>query len=142
MMIDDDAVRLTISNLAKTAGVNVETIRYYERRGILRQPSKPSRGWRVYEDDALRVVRFVKRAQTLGFTLDEIEQMLKLRRSESPRTCARVSERAHQKIAEIDAKLRDLTAMRTVLQDLAKTCHAAAGERCPILDAFDRDDPA
>jgi Hg(II)-responsive transcriptional regulator len=130
---------LTISHLARSAGVNVETIRYYERRGILRQPSKPPRGWRTYDDDALRVVRFVKRAQMLGFTLEEIEQLLELRRSASPRTCARVSEGAQRKIVEIDAKLQDLTAMRRVLEDLAKTCHKSEGsERCPILDAFDR----
>ena len=131
------SVSLTISALARTAGVNVETIRYYERRGILRQPGKPARGWRAYGDDALRVVRFVKRAQALGFTLEEIEQMLKLRRSASPRTCARVSERAHEKIAEIDAKLRDLEAMRGVLEKLASTCDAEGAVHCPILDAFD-----
>ncbi len=128
---------LTISVLARAAGVNVETIRYYERRGLLPRPTKPTRGWRVYGDGALRLVRFVKRAQALGFTLDEIEEMLRLRKSASERTCARVSARAQAKIAEIDAKIEDLTAMRRVLGELAKTCHEATGERCPILDAFE-----
>lgn len=132
---------MTISELARDAAVGVETIRYYERIGLLRQPRKPARGWRRYDADALRRVRFIKRAQELGFTLAEIEQIMALRGSNSPRTCARVSAKALAKIEQIDAKIEDLLAMKAILTDLASACpEDGVGASCPILDVLDRDE--
>jgi MerR family mercuric resistance operon transcriptional regulator len=127
----------TISQLAHDAGVNVETVRYYERIGLLRQPRKPSRGWRQYDREALRRIRFIKRGQELGFTLVEIQELLTLRGSSSPRTCESVSKKAGTKIEQIEAKVADLLAMRDVLAGLAAACpEDGAGAKCPILDAL------
>lgn len=133
------ADKLTIGDLAREADVNVETIRYYESIGVLRQPAKPTRGWRRYGPDAVQRLRFVKRAQQLGFTLAEIKTLLRLRASENPRTCASVARRAQDKLMEIDAKIRDLQAMRTVLVELADACPGdGPGEACPMLTALER----
>jgi len=129
---------MTISGLAEAASVNVETIRYYERRGLIKQPRKPGQGWRRYDQQALRTVQFVKRAQALGFSLDDVEMLLRLRTTDSPRTCARVAAKAREKIAEVDTKLRDLTAIREVLVGVADACPAEGpGSACPILDTLD-----
>ncbi len=131
-------VTWTISQVARGAGVNVETIRYYERIGILRQPPKPTQGWRKYDDDALRRIRFVKRAQELGFTLAEVKELLTLRGSSSPRTCERVGRKARGKVDQIDAKVRDLLAMKKVISELAASCpEDGSPGHCPILDALD-----
>ena len=137
-MSDNSA--LTISQLARDAGVNVETIRYYERIGLLRQPRKPARGWRRYDEGARRRLRFVRRAQRLGFTLDEIKQLLSLRESASSRTCDRVSRKAKAKLEEIEARIRDLQAMREVLERLAAACPKEGARACPILDALEVDE--
>lgn len=130
--------RLTIGDLARQADVNVETIRYYESIGLIRQPAKPARGWRRYDDEAVVRLRFVKRAQQLGFALAEIKSLLRLRASDNPRTCSSVSKRAEQKLTEIDAKIRDLQAMRNVLVDLSKACPGdGPGDKCPILRALE-----
>jgi len=128
----------TISSLAREAGVNVETVRYYERRGLIRQPRRPLSGWRRYDNAALRTIRFVKRAQQLGFTLEQIEDLLTLKKSTSERACARVRGRAQAKLEEIDDKIRDLMAMREVLAELASACPGSGpAQACPILDAID-----
>ncbi len=130
---------LTIGDLARQADVNVETIRYYESIGLLRQPAKPARGWRRYGPDAAQRLRFIKRAQQLGFALAEIKTLLRLRASDNPRTCANVARRAQGKLSEIDAKIRDLQAMRTVLVELADACPGEGpGETCPMLTALER----
>lgn len=129
---------MTISGLAEAANVNVDTIRYYERRGLIKQPRKPGQGWRRYDEQALRTIRFVKRAQALGFSLDDIEMLLRLRTMESPRACTRVSAKARTKIEEVDAKMRDLAAIREVLTRVADACPGEGpGSACPILDALD-----
>jgi Hg(II)-responsive transcriptional regulator len=128
----------TIGKLARDAGIHVETIRYYEQRGLLKQPRR-SQGWRRYDDEALRVLRFVKRAQELGFSLDEVHELLSLRASKSPRTCARVRAAAESKLADVEAKIRDLEAIRGELSELARTCPSdGPPETCPILGALDR----
>lgn len=136
-MTNDDPT-WTISELARDAGVNVETVRYYERIGLLRQPRKLGRGWRRYDQDSLRRIRFIKRSQELGFTLAEVNELLSLRASKSPRTCERVGRTALAKVDEIDAKLQDLLAMKQVLMELAATCPLdGAGDACPLLNALD-----
>ena len=142
-MAADDGRTWTISRLARDAGVNVETIRYYERVGLLRQPRKPAEGWRRYDEESLLRIRFIKRGQQLGFSLAEVKVLLGLRGSDSPRTCARVSQRAIEKLAEIDAKIRDLQAMRDVLAGLTETCAGVGtGDACPMLRALEVGSPA
>lgn len=135
-MADDNEI--TIGDLARQAGVNVETIRYYESIGLIRQPPKPPRGWRRYGPDAARRLRFIKRSQQLGFSLDEIKTLLRLRTSDSPRTCASVARRAKEKLGEIDAKIHDLQSMRAILVELADTCPGeGTGDKCPMLSALE-----
>lgn len=132
-----DATR-TIGMLAEQVGVNVETIRYYHRRGLLRQPKKPAGGARHYDDDAVRTVRFVKQAQSLGFSLEEVEDLLSLRVSNSPAVCSRVCAKAIQKMEEIDEKIAALERMRDVLAELTEVCPGdGPAERCSILRALD-----
>jgi Hg(II)-responsive transcriptional regulator len=134
----DDSPTWTISELARDAGVNVETVRYYERIGLLRQPRKPGRGWRRYDELGLRRIRFIKRAQELGFTLAEVKELLSLRSSTNSRTCERVSRKARTKLDEIEGKIRDLLAMKLALTELAAACpQDGAGDACPLLGALD-----
>lgn len=125
--------------VADAAGVNVETLRYYERRGILRPPRRDRSGYRQYGQDAVDVVRFIKRAQGLGFTLEEVEELLALRRPRAGR-CAAVHKAATTKIEQIDAKLRTLNAMRAALVQLTAACtDDAAVLACPLLEALDQE---
>lgn len=133
-----DANGRTIGRLARDAGVHVETVRYYEQRGLLKQPRRAA-GWRRYDDEALRVLRFVKRAQELGFSLDEVHELLSLRASKSSRTCARVRATAEIKRADVEEKIRDLEAIRATLRELSNACPCdGPAEACPILGALDR----
>ena len=131
---------LTIGQLAKQGGVNLESIRYYERRGLLPRPPRTGSGYRVFSDDAVRRIRFIKRAQVLGFSLREIEELLTLR-ARPGRSCANVQAKTKAKIADIDAKLRTLTAMKRALTRLVAACdgRAAVGD-CPILESLDTED--
>jgi len=128
---------LTIGRLAKEAQVNVQTIRYYERRGLLRDPERTASNYRVYGRDTLRRVRFIKRAQDLGFTLNEIKELLELRAS--PRSsCEDVRARSHAKIRDIDEKVRTLEAMRKALAKLVRTCSGRGPvTECPILESLE-----
>lgn len=124
----------TIGQLAREAGVNVETVRYYERIGLLRQPETPPEGWRTYDDTAVRTVRFVKRAQALGLGLDDARAMLALR-ADPAGDCASVRALAEAKLAVIESKIRELEAIRDALRTVAETCPGAGpASACPILD--------
>jgi len=129
---------MTIGELAQRAGVGVETVRYYQRRCLLAQPERPFRSYRRYGEDALRRLRFIRRAQELGFSLKEIRELLDLRVAPGT-TCADVRGRAMATIARIEGKLRDLERMRAALNALAAACRGSgpAGE-CPILDALEQ----
>lgn len=133
----NDAPKVTIGELARRAGVNVQTVRYYERRGLLEEPGRRESGYRVYDTSALERLRFIRRAQELGFTLGEIEELLQLRLEPST-TAGAVKHRAEQKIAEIDGKLRDLTRIRDALAHLAGRCRGGRGPTgdCPLLEAL------
>lgn len=125
------APTFTIGRLAKQAGVNVETVRYYQRRGLLDQPDKPLDGARRYPATAVERIRFIKRAQALGFTLEEISVLLRL---DEACACAETRELAVRKLALIESKLADLTAMRDVLKELVHQCDEGAGQTpCPII---------
>lgn len=128
---------LTIGRLAGEAGVNVETIRYYQRRGLMAEPDKPSRGQRRYAADAVSRLRFIKRAQVLGFTLEEIVSLLKL---DQAHACAETRELAALKLQGIDRRLADLKAMRKALTLLLRECEiGATAGACPIIDALAAD---
>ena len=131
---------LTIGRLAKEAGVNLETVRYYERRGLLPRPPRSASGYRLFPDEAAGRLRFIRRAQELGFSLAEIRELLSLRVS---RTAKRtdVRRRAEAKIADIAAKIRSLDSMKRALRKLTRAC-AGCGPiaECPILESLDRED--
>ncbi len=127
----------TIGELARRAGVNVQTVRYYERRSLLDEPTRRESGYRVYDASVLQRLRFIRRAQELGFTLDEISDLLALRME--PRTTAGVvKERAERKIAEIDERIHDLERIRDALAHLAGRCRGGRGPTgdCPLLEAL------
>lgn len=128
---------LRIGDVAAKAGVNVETLRYYERRGIVRSPKRSSAGYREYPTDTVRLIRFIKRAQELGFTLDEIEDLIALRETPSKRR-NKVRELAAAKLQAIDEKIARLNAMRDALSPLLEECACGAQTvMCPILEALD-----
>ena len=131
--------KLTIGRLAQEAGVHVETVRYYERRRLLARPPEPASGYRIYPREAIRRIRFIKRAQQLGFSLREIGELLSLRAAPRSR-CAQVQRRAERKITEIEAKVRSLGSMRTALGRLVLECSGEAEvSDCPLLDALDEE---
>ena len=122
---------LTIGKLARQAGVNVETIRYYQRRGLLREPAKPRNGFRQYASDTVKRVRFIKRAQALGFTLEEITGLLALDEREA---CSETRGIAAHKLELIDEKIADLSKMKKALLRLVRACDASSvGAPCPII---------
>ena len=128
---------LTIGRLADEAGVNVETIRYYQRRGLMAEPEKPTGGHRRYASDAIKRVRFIKRAQVLGFTLDEVGSLLEL---DEACACAEPRELAAHKLQVIETKLADLKAMRKALTALLHQCETGATKgNCPIIHALAAD---
>lgn len=124
---------LRIGEVAKQAAVHVETLRYYERRGLVAKPPRTGVNYRYYPRETVRRVRFVKRAQELGFSLNEIRELLSLRVTPRAR-CADVRDRADAKIADIEAKIRALRRMKKALSGLLAECE---GQRpvseCPIL---------
>jgi len=128
---------LTIGSLADEAGVNVENIRYYQRRGLMPEPDKPAQGYRRYDATTVKRVRFIKRAQALGFTLEEIGGLLKL---DEAHACAETRELASHKLQTIETKLADLVAMRKALTALLCQCDAGAMKgNCPIIHALGSD---
>jgi Hg(II)-responsive transcriptional regulator len=130
-------VGMKIGEVAARAGVNPQTLRYYERRGLLREPDRSQSGYRSYSPDAVRVVRFVKHAQELGFTLSDIDELLQLAAGE-PGTCRAVRALAKTKLAELDRKIAMLRAMRRSLERLVKTCDRPRAQReCPLLQAIE-----
>ncbi|WP_110317996.1 MerR family transcriptional regulator [Mycolicibacterium moriokaense] len=121
------------SEVAAQAHVNTQTLRYYERRGLLPQPERTESGYRAYTPEAVRVVRFVKRAQQLGFTLDEIEELLHLAQG-GPASCAEAKAMARTRIADLGHRIEELVGMRDALTRLVDTCDQPRAERdCPIL---------
>lgn len=128
------ATDLTIGKLADAAGVSVETIRYYQRRGLLDEPAKPLGGHRRYPDEMVKRLRFIKRAQALGFTLTEVGGLLTL---DASCTCAETRALAERKLALIEQKMVDLAAMQHVLGDLVQQCDAGdGGAICPIIEVL------
>jgi MerR family mercuric resistance operon transcriptional regulator len=133
MATDSDNMQLTIGRLAKQSEVTIETIRHYQKIGLLEEPEKPSGGYRLYTSDAINRIRFIKRAQQAGFTLKDIAELL----SFDGTHCSDVRKIAEHKCQQIDAQIKDLTALRNVLDNLVKRCQTdASTERCSLIDAL------
>jgi MerR family copper efflux transcriptional regulator len=131
---------LTIGHLAREAGVHLETVRYYERRGLLPKPPRSASGYRLFPSDAARRLRFIRRAQELGFSLKEIRELLSLRVSRTT-TSKDIRARAEAKIADIDAKIGSLESMKKTLRKLTNVCEGCVPvAKCPILECLDRED--
>jgi MerR family transcriptional regulator, mercuric resistance operon regulatory protein len=129
-------VSVRTGQLARQSGVNVQTLRYYERRGLLQTPPRLPSGYREYAPDAVGVVRFVKRAQELGFSLDEVESLLNLAGG-GPANCDKARGLASEKLAELEGKIVSLRAMQGSLRRLVATCEKPRHQReCPLLDAL------
>ena len=128
--------KLTIGRLAKAAGVNVETIRFYERKGHLKQPPKVG-SFRTYPTEYISRIHFIKRTQELGFTLKEAQEILELRVKEEAK-CEDVLIRTEEKIEEINQKIKDLKRMKKSLEVLASCCEERniPLSECPILECF------
>jgi len=131
---------LTIGDVAKRAAVHIETVRYYERRALVARPPRSVSNYRLYPEEVVRRVRFIKRAQELGFSLKEIQELLSLRAAPKAR-CADVRGRAVAKIDDIDERIRVLRAMKKVLTKLVAECAGRAPvSDCPILESLDAED--
>ena len=126
---------LTIGRLAREAGVHVETIRYYQRRGLLAEPKRPAGGVRRYGADAVARLGFIRRAQAVGFTLDEVMALLKL--GETP-NCRGARSLAARKLELVDSRIRDLGRMRRALAGLIEQCDTRSERRCPIIESLAR----
>lgn len=134
--MENKLANLTIGAFARAAGVHVETIRFYQRKGLLPEPARPPGSIRRYGKADVTRVRFVKSAQRLGFSLDEIAELLKL---DDGAHCDEAREHAERKLADVRARLADLRRMEAVLVALVTQCCAASGEvRCPLIASLEK----
>ena len=124
---------LTIGQVANEAGINIETIRYYERLGLISEPPRTESGYRIFSPEVVHRIRFIKRSQDLGFTLTEIHKLLTLTDSEIY-SCWEVQQFASQKLEEIEIKIRDLQNIKSILQDLLSKCSEGPMNVCPIIE--------
>jgi Cu(I)-responsive transcriptional regulator len=132
---------MRIGEVAQRAGVNIQTLRYYERRGFLPRPMRRPSGYREYSDDTVGLVRFIKRAQLLGFTLEDVGELIELRANPS-RSPTAVRAVALRKMEDIAQRIRRLTAMQKALAQLVEACECAGTARnCPIIEALDDESP-
>src|SRR5262249_40196141 len=132
---------LSIGQVARRAGVGVETIRFYEREGLLEQPPRRASGYRQYPEQAVKQIHFIKRAQQLGFSLKEITELLRLR-VDAQTSCDEVQQRTEAKLAEVERKMVELQCMRQALLQIASLCTGQGPTgRCPMLDVLDQQEP-
>ncbi|MBL8525750.1 MAG: Hg(II)-responsive transcriptional regulator [Betaproteobacteria bacterium] len=125
---------LTIGQVAESAGVHVETIRYYQRQALVNEPVRPLGGIRRYDSRYVARLRFIKRAQQLGFTLDEVKGLLQL---DDGQRCRDARVLAERKIVDVEAKLNDLRTMHRHLKTLVTQCQSARGTLgCPLIDSL------
>ena len=129
---------MTIAGLARAGGVSVETVRFYQRKGLLETPQKSggnglSGGIRRYDEEAVRRLRFIRAAKMAGFTLDQIRELLAL---DAGHDHERARALAHERLAALDEKIAELEAARTSLRQLAHDCEHSGTAPCPILSAF------
>lgn len=123
----------SISKLAKELDINVETVRFYERQGLINQPLKPAQGYRHYPDETVNRIHFIKRSQELGFTLKEIGHLLSL----NDQPCGEVQEIAKNKFSTIQSKMKDLRRLEKALKVLLTQCETNENDSsCPIIDSL------
>jgi len=123
--------KMTIGHLARAAGVNVETVRYYQRVALIQEPPKPLEGYRHYPIETIDRLKFIRRAQQLGFSLKEITELLEL----GDGNCVDVRTRAEEKRSQIDHQIRDLKNLRKTLDTLIQTCRTDTNPaHCPIVE--------
>ena len=135
----NNPARLTIGRLSQQAGVGIDTVRFYERRGLLPSPARSPSGYRLYSEDTIARIRFIRRAKGLGFTLDEVENLLRLQDQGGRKSAVR--ELTERKLIQINAKIDDLQRMRDVLQKLAGECSGKGNvDSCPIIEALSNED--
>jgi MerR family mercuric resistance operon transcriptional regulator len=129
---------LSIGKVARRAGIGVETIRFYEREGLLAAPARRDSGYRLYTEGVIGRIRFIRRAKELGFSLKEIKELLQLRRNSSS-TCEDIREKAEAKITNVETKIAMLKKMKQALTELSAACkgRTSLGE-CPILEFLDK----
>src|SRR5438477_6295811 len=128
---------LTIGHLAKKSGLNLETVRYYERRGLLPKPPRSASGYRLFPGDAARRLRFIQRAKELGFSLREIQELLCLRVAAATKR-TEIRARAEAKITDIEARIRSLESIKKTLRKLTKSCGGCGPvAACPILESLE-----
>ena len=132
---------LSIGELSRRTGVNIETIRYYERIKMLPAPPRTSNGRRVYGPTEIRSLTFIRRSRELGFTLDEIRALLALSAADGKNTCGEVRQVAARHLADIRAKIVDLRAMARVLSDAVQRCDADETPGCPLIDTLSASAP-
>lgn len=138
MSMDDMAKELTIGKLAKAAGVSIQTVRYYERRRLLAPAMRRESGYRVYRKDALQKLRFIKNAQALGFSLEEIRSLLQLRGGGSVEACERVRRKAAAHARDVQERIERLQAIERVLTRLVRTCQRRGRTaECEILRSLE-----
>ena len=129
---------LSIRQVARRAGVGVETVRFYERQGLLEEPPRRASGYRQYPEQVVARLHFIKRAQRLGFSLKEISELLLLR-VDSHTSCEEVRQRTEAKIAEVERKMRELQRMRQALLQIHSLCVGQGPTgHCPMLDALNQ----
>lgn len=125
---------LQIGSVAKSAGVNIQTIRYYERRGLLKPADKRDSGYRLYSEEAIKTIKFIKHAKELGFTLDEIKELMNLRAHTTSR-CERVRDRAKAKLEDVREKIAMLANIERTLENLIVDCeNNKTSGKCPIIE--------
>ena len=128
---------LSIGEVARAAQVNVQTLRYYERRGLLEAPKRTPAGRRQFAEETIRLIRFIKRSQELGFTLAEIRELISLRRV-GGRGRSKVRRLAQDKLVDVEQKIRRLSSIRGAIRTLVDSCACQDGAiECPILEALD-----
>ena len=126
--------KLTIGHIARSAGVNIETVRYYQRRGLVSLPPKRARGFRYYSPATASRVRFIKRSQALGMSLKDVQRLLKL---DAKGACRENRALAIAKLDLVEKKLLDLAKLRDVLQGLVAACDQPHGTSCPIIEQLE-----
>lgn len=130
---------LTIGQIARRSGVGVATVRFYEKQGLIEEPPRTAAGYRQYPEEVVSRLRFIQRAKDLGFSLKEVDELTSLRLDPAT-SSADVKTQAEAKIADIDAKIRDLKRMRKSLLELTQACNGQGTTReCPILEALNTD---
>lgn len=135
--MDSKIITYKIGEVARRANVNKETVRYYEKRGLIPKPDRRRSGYRIFTKRHINQIKFIKRAQELGFTLNEIKELLELRIDENS-TCSEIKQEAQEKYKDVVEKIEDLQRIKATLTDLIDSC-AGEGPKgdCPILEALE-----